>query len=70
VDRSRTEEASTFPQFAPPSTTKSLVVTVENGRANFSRYPNAQRGKKASADLFIKCRVDLTMTQENGGPGL
>ena len=47
------------PVFDPASTNSSLTVTLENGRAHFSRFPNG--GRKPSADQFIACRTDFTL---------
>ena len=49
------------PIFDPSSVPTNLIVTVENGRAQFYRYPNIVTKKPASADQFIACRADLTM---------
>ena len=47
------------PVFEPGSTNTNLTVTLENGRAHFTRYPNG--GGKPRSDRFIACRTDFTM---------
>ena len=47
------------PIFDPGSSDANLTVTLENGRAHFSRFPNG--GRKPSADQFIACRTDFTL---------
>ena len=47
------------PIFDPGSSVAALTVTLENGRAHFSRFPSG--GRKPSADQFIACRTDFTL---------
>ena len=47
------------PVFEPGSSNMNLTVTLENGRAHFTRYPNG--GGKPRSDQFIACRTDFTM---------
>src|SRR5262245_8580376 len=46
-----------FPQF-DGSTAGEVVVTVENGKAHFRRFPSGS----TQSDMFIACRIDLTLT--------